>query len=93
MATIKDKNGNTHTINTSAEAEHFSLLYERNNESKSLDDKLHMFSPNNTNQYDFQVDDASIDTHREIIFTGGTIEYEENKMKSIEFKIRARLDG
>ena len=85
MATIKDKNGNTHTINTSAEAEHFSILYERTTGEKSLDDKLHMFSPLNTNQYDFQVDDASIDTHREIIFTGGTVAYESKKMKSIEF--------
>ena len=100
MVTIKDKNGNTHNIDTSAsEEEHLSILYERNHESKSLDDKLHMFSSGYGDQkkhpgggpsfgaksYDFQVDDASIDTHREIIFTGGTIEYEENKMKSIEF--------
>ena len=94
MVTIKDKNGNTHNIDTSAsEEEHLLILYERNHESKSLDDKLHMFSSGYGDQkkhpgaksYDFQVDDASIDTHREIIFTGGTIEYEENKMKSIEF--------
>ena len=100
MVTIKDKNGNTHTIDSSAsEEEHLSILYERNHESKSLDDKLHMFSSGYGDQkkhpgggpsfgaksYDFQVDDASIDTHKETIFTGGTIEYEENKMKSIEF--------
>jgi hypothetical protein len=85
MATIKDKNGNTHTIDVSSEAEHLSILYERNNESKSLDDKLHMFSQLNTNQYDFQVDDASIDTHKEVIFTGGTVEYESNRMKTVEF--------
>ena len=96
MATIKDKNGNIHTIDTSKEeVDHNIILYEKNNEVKALDDKLHMFSPNydhadnirnkSNKTYDFQVDDASIDTHKETIFTGGTIEYESNKMKTIEF--------
>jgi|TARA_B110000914_G_scaffold207012_1_gene203333 hypothetical protein len=98
MVTIKDKNGKEYTLDSVAntEEEHLSILYEKNNESKALDHKLHMFSSGYGNQgpekmvkestaYDFQVDDASLDTHKEVIFTGGTVEYESNKMKNIVF--------
>ena len=52
---------------------------------KLIGDKLGMYGTRDGSK-DFQVDDATVDSHKEVIFTGGTVQFATSgEMESVEF--------